>query len=235
MNFQNHIEQAGRRTGRSKAFCDFLTFAVCALSMQKKEDEYLKLAAHYSKDEMMCFSHAFSCMVVDMDDHGQGLKDCLGDYFMEILSNERRGQFFTPECLCDFMAQITNPAEDWQTVSDCCCGSGRMFLSAAKINRNLEFWGADIDLQCCQMTIINLCLNGLKGCVSHMDSLKKDEWHRWNIEVHPLFFIPYIREIDLSKIENKIIELKKVEIKPIEIKPVQTSLDSLFASVELML
>jgi len=235
MSFQKHIEQAGRRVGRSKAFCDFLTFAVCALSMQTKEDEYLKLAKHYSKDEMLAFSHAFACMTIDMDNRGSGLKDCLGDYFMEILSNERRGQFFTPESLCDFMAKITNPTNDGETVSDCCCGSGRMFLSAAKVNRNLEFWGADIDLQCCQMTIINMCLNGLKGCVSHMDSLRMEEWHRWSIQIHPIYLIPYVREIDLSKIENIKIEIKPEVIKTIEIKPVQTTLDLMFASVDLML
>lgn len=196
--FSKHIENAGRRVGRAKAFCDFLTFAVCCLSMQKAEAEYLTTAKKYNADEMLSFSNAFAVLVIEMDNKGEGLKDCLGDYFMEILSNERRGQFFTPQTICDFMTEIIQPANR-ETVSDCCCGSGRMFLSAAKKNRHLIFHAADIDLQCCQMTLINMCLNGLCGYVSHMDSLRMEEWRRWSIQVHPLLFIPYIREIEVPK------------------------------------
>lgn len=233
MNFIKNIERAGRRMGRGTAFCDFLTFAVCALSMKGKEDEYLKTAKKYTPDEMLHFSHAFGCLVIDMDNHGEGLKDCLGDYFMEILSNERQGQFFTPQSICDFMAQIIHPSENGKTVNDCCCGSGRMLLSAAKINRCLEFYGADIDLQCCQMTLINLCLNGLYGVVSHMDSLRMLEWRRWEVKLHPVYLTPYIQEIDLSRIESIDVKIPTIEIT--EIKPVQTTLDTLFESVDLML
>ena len=208
--FSKHIENAGRRVGRQKAFCDFLTFAVCCLSMQTAEEEYLTTAKKYNADEMLSFSNAFAVLVMEMDNKGEGLKDCLGDYFMEILSNERRGQFFTPQTICDFMSEIVQPANR-ESLCDCCCGSGRMFLSAAKQNRHLIFHGADIDLQCCQMTLINMCLNGLCGYVSHMDSLRMEEWRRWSIQIHPLLFIPYIREIEVPKYE---IEKTKIAALP---------------------
>lgn len=211
--FSKHIENAGRKVGRQKAFCDFLTIAVCCLSKQTAEEEYLNTIKKYSKDDLMCFSNAFAVMVMDMDNKGQGLKDCLGDYFMEILSNERKGQFFTPQEICDFMAEIVEPV-NCETLSDCCCGSGRMFLSAAKKNRNLIIHAADIDLQCCQMTLINMCLNGLCGVVSHMDSLSLEEWRRWSIQIHPIYFVPYIREIEVPKYEiekTKVAALTKAQ------------------------
>ena len=233
MNFIKYIEQSGRKVGRSKAFCDFLTFAVCALSMQTKEDEYLATAKKYTSDEMMSFSKAFAELTNEMDNQGEGLKDCLGDYFMEILSNERTGQFFTPQCICDMMAQMTHPSER-TTVNDCCCGSGRMLLSAAKINRNMVFYGADIDLQCCQMTIINMCLNGLCGQVSHMDSLKVEEWRRWEIKIHPLHFVPYVEEMNLTKVEIQAPPAIK-EIPKTQIKAKQTTLELMFEDIDLML
>ena len=233
-NFINLIEHAGRRIGRNNAFCDFLTFAVCALSMETAEDEYLRTTKRYSHDELVLFAQALGELVKDMDNRGEGLKDCLGDHFMEILSSERKGQFFTPQSLCDMMAAITGDYESGKTVSDPCCGSGRMLLSAAKINRDLMFWGCDIDLQCCQMTLINMCLNGLRGVVSHMDTLQNKEWRRWVIELHPIYFVPYIREIDLtcnfetaSFSEFETVPVIKEPQKP-QIKAVQTEMSFAF-------
>ncbi len=43
-----------------------------------------------------------------------------------------------------------------RTVNDPCCGSGRMLLSAAKIQPSWQFVGQDVDLRCVRMTAINL-------------------------------------------------------------------------------
>lgn len=229
MSFIKCIDNAGYKVGRQRAFCDFLTLTVYAFSAREKETQYKEVASIYTANELKHFSEALFHLIEEMDNHGQGLKDCLGDYFMEVLASERRGQFFTPQTICDFMAQILQP--EGETVSDPCCGSGRMFLSAAKVNRFLRFYGADIDLQCCQMTLINMCLNGLFGEVSHMDTLQFKEWRRWRIEKHPIYQIPYIREIDLTEVKPTP-EILKHSPKP-EIKAIQTTLDSLFSSSEL--
>lgn len=203
--FKSHIEFAGRKHGLINAFNDFMTFAVCALSLGEKEDEYLKTSKKYTSDEMISFSHAFASLIEEMDNKGEGLKDCLGDYFIEIQGSDWHGQFFTPEPLCDMIANITKMKfEDNESINDPCCGSGRMLLSAARQNRNCIFYGADIDYQCCQMTLINLCLNGLTGYVSHMDTLKMEEWKRWSVGIHPIHLVPYIHEIDFSIKEKTI-------------------------------
>lgn len=48
-------------------------------------------------------------------------------------------------------------------VLDPCCGSGRMLLAAAEINRHWEFVGQDIDIRCVRMTALNLAFRNLYG------------------------------------------------------------------------
>jgi hypothetical protein len=227
MEFIKHIEQAGYRVGGNRAFCDFLTLAVCTLSAQEQEGQYLKVAKSYNAKEMNEFSYAFAEMIHEMDNGGIGLKDCLGDYFMEILGNEGKGQFFTPEPICDLMAGISQPKGG--NFYDPCCGSGRLALSAAKINRGMKFYCADIDLQCCQMTLINMCLNGLFGTVEHCNSLLDEVWRRWVISRHPILLVPFIYEIDL-------LECQEAEIIP-EIRqpePEQRQLELFFDELNLL-
>src|SRR5439155_11908640 len=90
--------------------------------------------------------------------------DVLGDLFQGAITYGENGQFYTPEPVCDLMAQMVGHDEpDSKTVLDPCCGSGRMLLSAAKINPRRELVGQDIDLRCVRMTAINLALRGLYG------------------------------------------------------------------------
>ena len=78
-----------------------------------------------------------------MENGGQGMYDALGDLFMEYLSFGKNGQFFTPQPICDAMCLMTlETPEDGKTVCDPTCGSGRMLLGAAKINRKMIFFGA---------------------------------------------------------------------------------------------
>jgi len=63
-----------------------------------------------------------------------------------------------------------NP-KDGESICDPACGSGRMLLAAAKINRHLRFYGADIDPLCSKIALANMLLNSLTGEIAHMDSL----------------------------------------------------------------
>lgn len=56
-------------------------------------------------------------------------------------------------------------------VCDPCCGSGRMLLAAAEVNRRFEFVGQDIDLRCVRMTALNLAFRNLYGYVIWGNSL----------------------------------------------------------------
>ena len=139
-------------------------------------------------------------MVDEMDNAGKGLHDMLGEFFMEYISHGHNGQFFTPEPICEMMARITcGEMMPGQRVYDCACGSGRTLLAAAKINRNGLFFGTDIDRNCCMMTLINLCLNGLCGEVAWMNSLSNEFYSAWHIITHPVHGVPYIREITVDE------------------------------------
>ncbi len=59
----------------------------------------------------------------------------------------------------------TSEERERKSVCDPCCGSGRMLLAAAEINRTFEFVGQDVDLRCVRMTALNLAFRNLYGHV----------------------------------------------------------------------
>lgn len=161
---------------RGKVFEDFLTMTICALSGEQMEQEYLEVAARYSQGErgkrpIDILASLFGVLVDAME---ESKADILGDYFMGAITFGEHGQFYTPECLTDMMASMVH-SDQGETVSDPCCGSGRMLLSAAKINPKRKFIGQDLDLRCVQMTAINLALNGLRGEVIWGNTLANEQ------------------------------------------------------------
>lgn len=194
ISFSQHLNSLAPRYGVSTVFSDLLTMSICALSMQQQEELYLETIKPYSKKELNILTEAFASMVMEMDNDGSGMVDILGEYFMEFLSFGLNGQFFTPMHICDMMAQINSPGTQMQSVLDPACGSGRMLMSMAKLNRYATFYGADCDANCAKMTVINMCLNGMYGEVAWMDSLANRWYGGWKIE-HTIFGIPCIRKI----------------------------------------
>lgn len=194
-SYSEIIVGLSQRYGISNVFTDFLDIIVCTLSLGAKEEQYLKIVSKYEKQEVNQLADAFTSLVYEMDNNGDGLKDCLGDFFMEHLSFGKNGQFFTPEPICTMMAVITNPIGIGKKVGDCSCGSGRTLMAAAKVNRLNSFYGADIDRTCCLMAVVNLCLNGMCGEISWMDSISNRYFGGWQITIHPVHEVPFIKEI----------------------------------------
>lgn len=198
-SFSQYILQIGYKYGLQSVFDDFLEMVICSLSLGAKEDRYHEIVRNCEKPDAYLMAEAFGALVMEMDNKGEGLKDGFGDFYMEYLSHGHNGQFFTPEPICDMMARILNPAGFGERVADCCCGSGRMLMAAAKVSRNSLFFGADIDRTCAMMCVINLCLNGLLGEVCWMDTLMNRFYAGWRIELHPEHGVLYIREITESE------------------------------------
>jgi type I restriction-modification system DNA methylase subunit len=214
-SFSQYMQQLAVRNSISKVFTDFLEMSVCALSLGAMETRYLEIVGRYEKHEVNLLADAFAAMVLEMDNNGEGLRDILGDFFMEHISHGHNGQFFTPEPICEMMARMTNPIESDSRILDCACGSGRILIAAAKVNRNASFYGADIDRTCCMMCLINFCLNGLLGEVAWMDSLSNQFFGAWQIRLHPGGGIPYI--VPITEAESLIV-LKLPEQKANQIK-----------------
>lgn len=175
------LDRAAHLAGasRGQTFEDFLQLTVCALSGGEMEAAYLQTVQRYTegpqgKRAIDTLTALLASLIQIMD---ETRADILGDLFQGAVSNGERGQFMTPDCISDLMAQLVSADETTPDarVSDCCCGSGRLLLAAAKVNRNRLFVGQDIDLRCVRMTAINLALHNLYGYVLWGNTLKLEQ------------------------------------------------------------
>lgn len=124
--------------------------------------------------------------------------DALGDLFMTCISSNNGGkgrndQFFTPQYVSDVMAKIQGNMKEAKSVSDCCCGSGRMLLATAKQNPDMLFFGSDIDHLCVKMCVVNLTLNGLEGEIVWGNPLTFEAWKVYQIQRNAIYGVPIIR------------------------------------------
>ena len=142
------------------------------------EDEYLQAIEKHKngptgKRGVDVLARMFG-KLVDVTDKTRA--DILGDLFQGAITYGEKGQFLTPEPICQMMATMNIPPEKTdldgrRTVNDPCCGSGRMLLASAEIQPNWHFVGQDVDLRCVRMTAINLALRNHYGHVVHGNSL----------------------------------------------------------------
>jgi type I restriction-modification system DNA methylase subunit len=195
------FDKIAMNRSENEIFIDFLDISICCLSGQRYEEQYLSIIKKYKKEEVELFAKLFARMVIIMEADGNGLTDCLGEFFQLRITRGRHGQFFTPQNVTDFIGAITmDETTLGKTIMDPCCGSGRMLLSAAKVNRNNLFYGADLDYRCVKMTAINMCLNGLQGEVAWMNSLSLEHWGGYTIGYMGSFTrIPVITKLPANK------------------------------------
>jgi type I restriction-modification system DNA methylase subunit len=144
--------------------------------------------------------------------------DPIGELYMQAISNGHNGQYFTPTPICDMLAimSLGNNPEPGETVSDCACGSGRMLLAAAKINRYLQLYGADLDNTCCKMALLNMLFNSLTGEIAHMNSLSNDFYTGYKVTTILVDGFHYPYYIEFNQPEQSRIwlhDLKGTEVK----------------------
>ena len=175
-----HLEEVSHRSSlsRGQAFEDFLHVSVCALGHPQMEDAYLKAIERHKlgpqgRRGVDVLARMFANLVDVMD---KTQANILGDLFLGAITYGEKGQFLTPEPICKIMAKMQLPSDPTnldgrRSVSDPCCGSGRMLLAAAEIQPNWQFVGQDVDLRCVRMTAINLALRNHYGHVVHGNSL----------------------------------------------------------------
>jgi type I restriction enzyme M protein len=127
-----------------------------------------------------------------------GMRDPLGELYMNAISNGHNGQYFTPEPICDMMAamQVDIGKEESKTILDPACGSGRMLLAVAKLNRSCMLYGADVDITCCKMALVNMLLNSLQGEIAHMNSLSNEFYTGFKVTTLLVdgYYYPYYTE-----------------------------------------
>jgi len=188
------LQKISHRHNFSNVFDDFMTMAICAYSFGKMEDLYMKTISKYSADEIQLFGQALGEMINEyhnnMNDEGDW-KDILGKVFEETNSSftaSNNGQFFTPDSLCNLMAQIVGSKEACEEniyVNDCSSGSGRNLIAHSRLNplnRFRAFYVAqDLDERCVNMSVLNFVMFGLKGIVIHMNTLSMEIFKGYRI------------------------------------------------------
>jgi len=199
------INQLGRRHDLARVFNDLLTMGICSYhstnikSRLQEKDEvnerlYLETIKPYKKEEIEEFSKALG--LIQLNVYENPYSDTLGEFFMQQITRGQNGQYFTLEPVCDMMAKMNLEGIEGEgkRIQDPACGSGRMLLSAAKINHRNYFYGADNSSTCAKMATLNFFLNGLKGEVAWMNSLSMEWFGGWHVNMDGLGITPIEKE-----------------------------------------
>ena len=188
-----------------QVFQDWLEICAIAISnsvdwreREDREKRYLMLINKYDREEQQQLVELFAKLVMTLEAEAQSGTPCdiLGGVFHGLgLHNKYKGQFFTPNHICEFMGQlvdddsIAEAIDDQGYVSVCepCVGSGGIvigFVAAmAKKHRNYQqqmcVTACDIDLKCVHMAYLQLSLYGIPAVIVHGNSLTMEEWSHW--------------------------------------------------------
>jgi type I restriction-modification system DNA methylase subunit len=190
-------------------FCDFLELTATCISnavdiihFDEREKKYLATIKKYTPEHQKLFSEMFAKLILALEYEWQtgGFTDVLGCLFHELeLHNKFRGQFFTPQIICNMMGKISLGENDktiqekgFIKVSEPACGSGAMVLGFANAMRDCNYnhsqqmlvSAVDIDLKCVYMCYLQLSLYGIPAEVTHGNSLTLEEWSHWVTPVY---------------------------------------------------
>lgn len=149
------------------------------------EDGYMQVVNKYKENEIRpqgqrpCdyFANAWGMLLKETKEYGH---DILGEMYESQISLGEHGQFFTPVHITDMMTQMVG-AKDGETVCDPCCGSGRFFISMAKLKKDLHFTGVDLAPICVKMTALNMWLFDLNADIYHGNSVSTQMFQVWKI------------------------------------------------------
>lgn len=124
-------------------------------------------------------------------------QDILGELFMQHITHGEHGQFFTPVPIADLMARIAGDGAG-ETVSDPTCGSGRMFISMSKLNKNIRCNGVDLSPTCAKMTALNMWLFDINADIYHGDSLTMKMYRVWRVRKGGYIYSEEVKELPES-------------------------------------
>ncbi len=225
----NTFRQLGNRYGIFAVFEDFLAMYAIAISnsvdqyhYEEREAQYMRIVQKYDKQEMEQLVALAGLLLQELELQNGYPEDILGPVFHELeLHNKYTGQFFSPQPICNAIAQMSVGREqpdndkDYIRVLEPACGSGAMVLAAAgalqqrddNYQQGMIAVCVDIDFKCVCMTYIQLALHGIPAVVIHGNTLSAEETSRWYT---PMYFMgqwywrePHIGITDKPKPEVK--------------------------------
>ena len=191
---------------RFSVFTDFLTLTAISLAngsdphgyfndkavIDERETEYKRIFGKYKPEVQSVFDAMFKELLLEMETYQPPhYTDVLGELFHELnFNDEWKGQFFTPQNVCDMMSMMTFDSnavkaaidgKGYVAINEPCCGGGAIILGAANAMNKLGFnpqrhmltIATDLDERCVHMCYIQCSLYGLPVAVQQMDSLRQ--------------------------------------------------------------
>jgi hypothetical protein len=201
------MQASAHRYRLHEIFRDFCELSALAISnsvdlvnYEEREARYLQIVKRYEPDEVARFPQMLAALTRSI---GEGFKDCLGELFMQMeLSNQWKGQFFTPYELSAMMARLSlcDDLDDkikergFVTVNDPATGAGCMVIGMAEAikERGLNYqkvmhvMAQDVDSTAVHMAYIQLSLYGIPAIVIHGNTLSGETWGNWRTPMHVL-------------------------------------------------
>lgn len=194
------FEQLRYRHDAMTVYSDFVAMAAISISNavnfdEERENEYLRIVKKYSKGEGELFPKMFAAIVQQMQNDYPSYRDVLGELFMTLeLGDSWKGQFFTPQCVCDLMARVTNVGLAKQTIEqrgyvtalEPCVGGGAtvlglvnaMFNEGLNPCKQLLVTAYDLDIRCVYMSYIQLSLAGIPAVIQQRNTLTNKEYSK---------------------------------------------------------
>ena len=187
-------------------WADFLELSAIAISNgvsfdQDREDQYLKTAGRYDSKELMRLKELFHYFIDTFPTPG---KDVLGKVFMELgIADKWKGQFFTPDDVCDMMTlclidkdtiQSSIDKKGFISMNEPSIGGGANAISFANHVTKLGFnhqrdvvvTGVDVDIKSVHMSYVQLSLMGVRAVIVHGNTLSMQEWSHWYTPMYVL-------------------------------------------------
>jgi len=199
-DFTKLLDEIKPSKNRYEIFNDWLILASAALYSWKKdksvEEEYLQVVKQYKAPELdkLC-----QLLAITVEAFEEKTYDFLGEVFTEgNLSNEAKGQFFTPFHISQLMAKLiigerNTPKNRIIRVIDPCCGSGGLLIAGIlemkergiNYQKDVLFSATDIDHRCARMCFIQLSLLAAPAIITCGNTLTLETfWQRETIGYH---------------------------------------------------
>ena len=184
-NFNEIFDELARHNDRSILWSNWLDYCININLLNPSEVD----VNYYGNEEkyFLMFEEYVDTLNYTLENSDLGYCDLLGDLYEKCVKSHVKakdlGQYYTPSGVTSLMSNLTiNNVTSNEWVNDCCCGSGRMLLSAhVKSNGGLYCLGQDLDEVSCKMAVLNFFTHGVRGSILHMDSLKLDFYKGWRV------------------------------------------------------
>ena len=130
----------------------------------------------------------------ELENTGKYYYDYLGVFYEDVIQSKYKagtnGQFFTPQCVSELMAQTLVTNRDGGVINDCACGSGRLLLDALKDNPTAIVIGQDLDPVACKMAVLNFYITGTRGSIIHQNTLTGEFFGAWRVNNYLGYGLP---------------------------------------------